>query len=174
MQTSAKFWDKVADNYARKPVSNVAAYDQTMARTREYQHAYDHMLELGCGTGTTALRLRDAVAHVTGSDVSAQMIRIAQDKAAAEGAGNVTFVQADAAQAGDTTYDVVTAYYLFHLVRALLLALPLAQLLGKAPALYFLTEAQLHAAIEDAGFRIVETGNYPVTPASHFVVAQKV
>ena len=34
MPTSEQFWDRIASNYAAKPIRNVAAYEKTMERTR--------------------------------------------------------------------------------------------------------------------------------------------
>lgn len=52
--------------------------------------------------------------------------------------------------------------------------LPVMSLLGKAPKkVSFLKPAELEGRIEAAGFRIVETGNYPNSPIARFVVAQK-
>lgn len=52
-------------------------------------------------------------------------------------------------------------------------AIPLMQRLGKAPFVQYLTMRNLEDRIAHAGFRIVETGNYPARPPSHFVVAEK-
>ena len=52
----------------------------------------DHILEVGCGTGSTALLLAADVAHVTASDISGNMIRIAMEKASTEGVANVSFM----------------------------------------------------------------------------------
>ena len=51
--------------------------------------------------------------------------------------------------------------------------LPLMQWVGKAPFVKVGTIADLDAQITEAGFRIIETGNYPLRPPSHFVVAQR-
>ena len=94
MQTAETFWDKNAEKYSRSPVKNVPAYERTLERTRSYLSADDEVLELGCGTGSTALLLADAVKHITGSDISANMIGIARAKAQDKKTANVTFVQA--------------------------------------------------------------------------------
>lgn len=52
--------------------------------------------------------------------------------------------------------------------------LPVMRLFNKAPAkVSFLKPAYLESRIEAAGFRIIETGNYPNSPIARFVVAQK-
>ena len=45
--------------------------------------------------------------------------------------------------------------------------------LGFAPAVRCLKVAELEAMITDAGFEILETGFYPTSPPSRFVIARK-
>ena len=118
MITSQKFWDKTAPKYAKQPVKNVTAYEETLNRTRDFLTPRDTVLELGCGTGTTALKLSDAVAHITGSDISGAMVEIANQKAEEQGAANVDFFQTDAfaAEMEEEFYDAVLAYNLLHLL----------------------------------------------------------
>ncbi len=116
---SESFWDRQAERYAKSPVSDEAAYAFTLERVRDHLRPTDRVLELGCGTGTTALKLADAVAEITASDISGEMVRIGADKAAAEGVENVRFVKGapgDAALAEGGPYDVVMAFNLLHLV----------------------------------------------------------
>ena len=53
-----------APKYAKSPIKDVPAYEYTLGRTRSYLKPTDAVLELGCGTGGTALKLADAVAHL--------------------------------------------------------------------------------------------------------------
>lgn len=117
MHAEMKFWDGIAAKYARAPIRDMDAYEQTLARVRTYLKPTDRVLELGCGTGTTALRLRDAVASILATDLSENMLEIGRAKAAEAGAGTVRFQQADARLEGiDGPFDVVTAFNLLHLV----------------------------------------------------------
>ncbi|MEM8792355.1 MAG: class I SAM-dependent methyltransferase [Pseudomonadota bacterium] len=111
------FWDRIAQKYARKPIADPEAYEQKLARVAALLHPTDRVLEIGCGTGSTALRLAPRVAHFTATDVSRAMIDIARSKLGAEGPVNVTFDQADA-QASDAgePFDAVCAFSLLHLV----------------------------------------------------------
>ena len=63
--------------------------------------------DLGCGTGTLSLLLADAGFSVDGVDLSPEMVRRAEAKAA--GRAHVRFVEADAAAPplAPTSYDVV-------------------------------------------------------------------
>ena len=118
MQSAAVFWDNAAEKYAKSPISDVEAYNFTLGRTRAYLSPTDTVLELGCGTGSTALLLADGVERIVASDISSAMIRIGERKARDEGVTNVDFVAADlfddAIDAGP--YDAVLALNLLHLV----------------------------------------------------------
>ena len=118
MPNAQTFWDNTAAKYAASPVKNQQAYEATLARTRSYLTKDDTVLELGCGTGTTALLLADSVKHIVATDISANMIDIAQEKATDQRATNVTFRQAELFEAAraERTYDVVMAFNLLHLV----------------------------------------------------------
>lgn len=118
MRTEKKFWDRVADKYAASPIKNMEAYEQTMERTRSYLSADQHVLEVGCGTGSTALLLAPNVKHVTATDISTRMIEIGEEKARDQNVRNVTFRQAplpDETLAPDS-FDTILCYNTLHLV----------------------------------------------------------
>ena len=95
MQASAKFWDGIAEKYARNPISDMESYQQTLDRTASYLKVDDTVLELGCGTGSTALELAPLVNQIVASDVAAGMLAVGKRRAAEKGTENVDFVQAD-------------------------------------------------------------------------------
>lgn len=86
------------------------------------------MLEIGCGTGTTALRLAPSTRRLVASDASAGMFAIAREKPAAQPLpqSNFDVADADAPIAGASEYDVVLAFNVLHLVTDLDRALELA------------------------------------------------
>ncbi|MEL6464721.1 MAG: methyltransferase domain-containing protein [Pseudomonadota bacterium] len=208
MKVNPQFWDKVAVKYAAQPISNPEAYEQTLERVVSYLKPTDRVLELGCGTGSTALKLAPHAGSIRATDFSDGMIAQAQAKSAPD---NVQFLQADTFDPAlkDGSFDVVMGFNLFHLVenvdavmarvhdllvpdglfiskspcigeRSLGLKfgllkrlIPLMQWVGKAPYVRFDTIAGLETRITRAGFEIVETGNYPVRPPNHFVVARR-
>lgn len=118
MQNALKFWDGIAEKYAASPIKDMDAYAHTLDRTRSYLCEHDHALELGCGTGTTALALAPHVAQLTATDLSDQMIAIGQRKALEQGINNVQFETLNTAEntQGATPYDVVLAFNLLHLL----------------------------------------------------------
>jgi 2-polyprenyl-3-methyl-5-hydroxy-6-metoxy-1,4-benzoquinol methylase len=87
--TPPRFWDRHPAAYARKPVPDPRAYEQTLHRVRAHLSPNDVVLEIGCGTGTTALKLATGVREILATDYSANMIAIATAKARAEGTTNV-------------------------------------------------------------------------------------
>ena len=121
MSTTSAFWDRAAVKYSKSPIKNMQAYEETLERTRSYLRDSDTVLELGCGTGSTALLLADSVDQYVGSDFSKGMIDIAQAKLNETTPDNITFCAVGAfdpsLQAG--AYDVVTGFNLFHLVEDL-------------------------------------------------------
>jgi len=114
----ARFWDRIAQKYAADPIKDMAGYERTIARTRDWLSPSHSVLELGCGTGTSALLLAPSVARITGSDVSGAMIAIATERAAAQASPNVSFLvgAAEDAVANEGSCDAVLAFNLLHLV----------------------------------------------------------
>jgi len=204
MNSDAKFWDAIARKYAARPVSDPEAYAHTLARTRNYMRQTDSVLELGCGTGSTALALGDACGAYLGTDVAPEMIAIASEKE--QGAGQVSFAVSDSTMSGeaDESRDVVLAFNLLHLLpdldatlmRSAAVLKPggyfisktpclagqwylrpviaVMQVVGKAPFLRFLRPSDLDARIKAAGFEIVELAEHNKSTWGHFIVARKV
>lgn len=113
-----RFWDRIARKYATDPIKDLAGYERTVARTRQLLDARATVLEIGCGTGTTALSLAPSVSHIFATDVSAEMIAIAQEKAASGTSKNVTFMVAPASRdlGTEALYDAVLAFNVLHLI----------------------------------------------------------
>lgn len=118
MQQAQTFWDKAAESYAKSPIQNVDAYNYTLERTRSYLSATDRVLEVGCGTGSTALLLAPHVGQMIATDISRNMISIANKKADEGAVRNVQFIADDVLGDGipDGPYDAVLALNLLHLI----------------------------------------------------------
>jgi ubiquinone/menaquinone biosynthesis C-methylase UbiE len=118
MQDTAKFWDGIAEKYAKSPIKDMDAYTYTVERTRSHLSGKDRVLELGCGSGSTALLLAPGVGEITASDVSPGMIAVGQRKAEAEGVRNIRFIAADVQDAGldNGPYDAVLVFNMLHLL----------------------------------------------------------
>jgi len=208
-KTDPRFWDRIAPKYAEHKIADEAAYEYTLDRTASYLSRDDRVLELGAGTGSTALRLAPHVREIVATDVSPAMMGIAETRKAEAGAGNVRFETASVPEALklDGKFDAVLGFNLFHLVpdmerrfvdiaellpqggvfisktpcladraqgvmRFLFpLLIPALKLIGKAPFVRLFDQATMEAALERAGFDILEAGNHPAR--SRYLVARK-
>ncbi|WP_299637767.1 class I SAM-dependent methyltransferase [uncultured Ruegeria sp.] len=117
---SPRFWNMMARSYARRPVGNQAAYEYKLGFTARHLFLQDRLLEIGCGTGTTALIHAPYVAHIDAIDYSSEMISIAQEKAEEQGVENVNFEVSAfdnwPIPAKDQRYDAALAMSVLHLV----------------------------------------------------------
>ena len=114
----ARFWDRIARKYAADPIADMPGYEATLRRVQGLLTAEMNVLEIGCGTGSTALRLAPFTRRLLATDVSAGMIGIAREKLAAEPLPQLAFAlaDADAPAAGPGDYHAVLAFNLLHLV----------------------------------------------------------
>jgi SAM-dependent methyltransferase len=196
------FWDRVADRYAARPIKDVPAYEAMLADAARYLGPEDRVLELGCGTGTMAVRLAKGVQHYRATDFSARMIAIARAKPAPESL-EFQVSSAETAFAGGP-FDAICAFNLLHLVddmHALLaqvhdtlppggvlisrtwcfaeLPLPfrglfaMLRLVGLFPPVTWLRGADLRRAITASGLVIEVDKTFGTRPQNPFIVARK-
>ena len=184
----ARFWNWIARRYAGHTMSDPAGYEKSLARVIGLLAPTHEVLELGCGTGSTALRL-------------------------APHTGRLLFelADADAPELGQARYDRVLAFNLLHLtadldtalagiVRALRpggllisktpciaelnpfavgglrLLMPVLRAMGRAPYLQFLDEPRLRAAMQRAGLQVQASerhGTGSGRDVRAFIVARK-
>ncbi len=118
MTQPSRFWDRHAKGYAKRPVADEAAYQRKLKLTQDYLSPDMEVLELGCGTGTTALIHAPFVKHITGIDISRNMLEIARAKAESGNVKNVTFQQSsvDGLETPDASYDVIMGHSILHLM----------------------------------------------------------
>ncbi len=114
----ARFWDQVARKYASDPIKDLAGYEKTLARVQALLSAEHEVLEIGCGTGSTALRLAPGVRRLLATDLSPEMITIAREKQVDLGLPNLAFQVADAdlPLPDPAPFDAVLAFNLLHLL----------------------------------------------------------
>lgn len=198
----ARFWNRFADRYAARPIKDTAAYEALLADVAGRLRGTDRVLEIGCGTGGTAIRLAPHVAAFTATDFSAEMVRIAKAKPAP---GNLRFTVATAQTALDGgPYDAICAFNVLHLVddlpylladihrslqpggllisktwcfadlgRRPRLLFAVLKAFGLFPPATFLTEAQLRRMLQDAGFAIVDHKIFGTRPQNPYFIARR-
>ncbi|MEQ8604558.1 MAG: methyltransferase domain-containing protein [Marivibrio sp.] len=206
--TAARFWDRWAERYAAREISDPQAYEEKLRRTQAHLRPDMVVLELGCGTGGTARRHAPIVARYLATDASPEMIRIARGRMTDDSPSGLSFavetVEEAIADAGRKTDapDAILALSLLHLLpdwRESLAGIARSlkpgglfvsntfcfrdshpwlrwvsrpfQAAGLLPRFAHLREAELIAAIEAAGFHVLETWR-PDRKAALFVIAR--
>ncbi len=196
------FWNRFADRYAARQIKDVAAYEALIADAASRVKPGDRVLELGCGTGGTAIRLAPSVAQFIATDFSAEMIRIARAKPAP---GNLEFRVADAeASFSSGPFDAICAFNVLHLVddpagllagihdhlkpggllisktwcfgdlsRKLRFLFRAMGMVGLFPPAHRLTIAELRTMIAAAGLEIVEQRVFGAYPQNPYIIASK-
>lgn len=114
--STAAFWDNIAEKYARDPIDDPQAYALTRDKMQDMLGPDHRVLELGCGTGSTALELADCTGSYLATDVSPKMIEIAKGKQTDQTPPQLTFRVLDVAAPIEGGHNTVLALNLFHLL----------------------------------------------------------
>jgi ubiquinone/menaquinone biosynthesis C-methylase UbiE len=114
----ARFWNKIARKYARDPIADLAGYEKTLQRVQALLSPDHEVLEIGCGSGSTALRLAPGIRRMVATDLSVEMVTIARERLAAQPVPQLEFrvADADASLTELPSYDAVLAFNVLHLV----------------------------------------------------------
>ncbi|MDQ2088724.1 class I SAM-dependent methyltransferase [Marimonas arenosa] len=115
---SNRFWNRIANFYARQPIADPASYKRKLEITARFLRPDVRLLEFGCGTGGTALHHAAYVKEIHAIDFASRMIEIAKQNQQAAGVANVSFMVGDLHDfaPGQMRYDGVLAMSLLHLV----------------------------------------------------------
>ena len=118
MEQDAIFWNRIAEKYSRQPVADEASYRKKLEITRKLLTKEMQVLELGCGTGSTAIAHAPFVKHIRAVDISPEMLAIARTKADAAGITNISFECAaiDALRVADQNVEMVMMHSILHLL----------------------------------------------------------
>ena len=106
-------WDRMAEPYQRELDRCFATVVNGVVVRAELQ-TDERVLDLGTGTGAVAIRaaaLVGASGHVTGVDISPEMLVLARERASRLGLGHLTFREgrAEAVPADSSSFDAVLA-----------------------------------------------------------------
>ncbi|MEY8097590.1 class I SAM-dependent methyltransferase [Falsihalocynthiibacter sp. S25ZX9] len=118
MAAGAGFWNIMAKNYAKSPISDEASYQKKLEKTRACFRSDMDVLEIGCGTGSTALLHAPLVKTYEGVDFSKNMVAIAKGKLKGSGLKNLTFTcePIDSISRQPNSVDMVLAMNILHLL----------------------------------------------------------
>ena len=115
---SSKFWDKIAPRYAKDKIKDFESYERKLKITQEHFSKEMNVLEIGCGTGMTAVIHSPFVNHYHATDISSGMIEIAKNRAKENQIDNISFEVSDISNlsAKDDSMDAVLAMSVLHLL----------------------------------------------------------
>lgn len=119
MVEAGQFWDRIAPKYTASPIRDMASYEITLAKTRAYLSPQDRVLEIGAGTGSTALLLAEDCREITATDISDKMLDVGRETAKTEGVENISFETRRAEDMPEGPFDAILAHNLLHLVEDL-------------------------------------------------------
>lgn len=116
---TAAFWNFMAKGYAKQPIADQASYEHKLEKTQTYLKKDMDVLEIGCGTGGTALIHAPHVKHILATDFSQSMIDIAREKASAQNIENVAFECSaiEDLNVAESSKDVILALSILHLLK---------------------------------------------------------
>ena len=118
MPDHSRFWNKIAEKYASRPIEDPEAYQRKLAETQALLKPDMRLLEIGCGTGGTAIAHAPYVARIDAVDISENMLAIARAKAADAGVEKIRFETAaiDGLSLEAESYNMVLALSILHLL----------------------------------------------------------
>jgi SAM-dependent methyltransferase len=103
----ARRWVEWQDRYDRQ----LAPFAYELLRVADIRNG-ERVLDLGCGCGTTTLLAAGEAEAAVGVDISRPMLEHARARAAAQGIGNVEFVEADVqTHTFDASFDVTMSRF---------------------------------------------------------------
>lgn len=115
------FWDRAARKYATDPIADLAGYEATLQTVATLLSPDHDVLEIGCGTGMTALRLAGEARSYFATDISPEMILIARERLAEQPIPGLAFEASQPVGVNgiENRYDIALAFNVLHLVPSL-------------------------------------------------------
>lgn len=120
----ARFWDREAEKYSKSAIADQEGYERTLGRVQGLLQNHYNVVELGCGTGMTAMKLAGSTKSYLGTDIAPKMIEIANQRNTGDTkipglSFSVATSESLTTAADHTRYDAVLAFNYLHLVRDL-------------------------------------------------------
>ena len=118
MGTATRFWNWTAERYSRQAIADEASYQKKLAITQKYLTPDMHVVEFGCGTGSTAVLHAPKVKTYHAIDVAEKMVEIGRGKATEAGLSNLTFTVGTLEEAAlpDASCDAILGLNILHLL----------------------------------------------------------
>ena len=119
-QKERALWDKQASAYDRRNLKMYKhAYDLSVRKTQTILSPDHKVLEIGCGTGIIALGIAPSVESVVATDLSPQMVAVAENKAKDASIHNVDFQVCDGYTLpfDDQSFDVALLFNVLHFTK---------------------------------------------------------
>lgn len=112
-----KFWDRIANRYAKAPIKDEEAFNAMVENIRVHLKDDDTVLDFGCGTGTYSIAIADKVKAIRGIDISKKMLAIANERASKRHLQNIQFDHLTLfdEKLKPACFDVVLTFNILHL-----------------------------------------------------------
>lgn len=171
-----KFWNLLAKKYASSPIADIEAYQNKIEKIKSYLSADDHVLDIGCGTGTQCDDLSHNVEQVTGIDISGKLLDIAEQRKAERKIENVEFIKTTVfdPRFKPASFNVVMAFYVLHFIEDIDEAIRQIHELLKPGGLLILETACLGDKSKILGTIIRITGKLGLLPLINLLTTRQI
>ncbi len=203
MAQSVTFWNIFARKYSKKPIADINSYEFKLDLTQKYLKPEFRVLEVGCGTGSTAILHAPFVSEYHAIDYSPKMIEICEEKLRESIHNNLYFSVGTLEDVTDS-YDSLLALNYLHLTKhyernikkmsellkkdgLIFLSTPcfgsaspkrflfnILSQLGVIPFVNFFTKKQLLTSLSKNNLSIIEHHQPGKNKRIHFIIAKKV
>ncbi|MFC1959767.1 class I SAM-dependent methyltransferase [Chloroflexota bacterium] len=115
---TAKFWDRLAKNFAEEAQNIQLADNKDFVATLKYLKSADVVLDYGCAAGTVANAIADKVHEIQALDISPKMIEAAKKAAGARHIENIHYAQTTIfdERYQKESFNVILAFNILHLL----------------------------------------------------------
>lgn len=117
-ENERKFWDKAANNYDNSSHFD-KAYKLSIENCKNVLTGSETVLDIACGTGILTFGIAENVSHITGLDLSEEMIKMAIRKTPNNLKDKVTFKVGDgySTDFSSESFDTILIFNALHIVK---------------------------------------------------------